>query len=65
MWANHGDDISTQYSGTAALKGDFVRYLTLGCQISKPAVKFHLNNVNIVLIRFHVGFNLLLTGISL
>ncbi|KAM7516026.1 hypothetical protein LguiA_005609 [Lonicera macranthoides] len=25
LWANHGDDISIQYSGTGALKGDFVR----------------------------------------
>ncbi|KAL9464773.1 hypothetical protein AB3S75_002389 [Citrus x aurantiifolia] len=25
LWANHGDDISLQYSGTPALKGDFVR----------------------------------------
>ncbi|KAK8274831.1 hypothetical protein V6Z12_D10G097200 [Gossypium hirsutum] len=25
LWANHGDDISIQYSGTAALKGDLVR----------------------------------------
>ncbi|KAL8168325.1 hypothetical protein V2J09_009824 [Rumex salicifolius] len=25
MWATHGDDISIQYSGTPALKGDFVR----------------------------------------
>jgi hypothetical protein len=25
VWANHGDAISTQYSGTPALKGDFVR----------------------------------------
>ncbi|XP_078448417.1 phosphoinositide phosphatase SAC7-like isoform X2 [Wolffia australiana] len=25
-WANHGDEISMQYSGTPALKGDFVRY---------------------------------------
>ncbi|XVE82399.1 hypothetical protein DITRI_Ditri16bG0001400 [Diplodiscus trichospermus] len=25
LWANHGDDISVQYSGTAAIKGDFVR----------------------------------------
>ncbi|KAJ4841336.1 Fimbrin, actin-bundling protein, partial [Turnera subulata] len=24
LWANHGDDISIQYSGTPALKGDFV-----------------------------------------
>eukprot|EP00257_Ricinus_communis_P017833 XP_015576365.1 phosphoinositide phosphatase SAC7 [Ricinus communis] len=26
LWANHGDDISIQYSGTPALKGDYVRY---------------------------------------
>nr|XP_043633432.1 phosphoinositide phosphatase SAC6-like [Erigeron canadensis] len=26
LWSNHGDDISIQYSGTPALKGDFVRY---------------------------------------
>ena len=26
MWADNGDDISIQYSGTPALKGDFVRY---------------------------------------
>ncbi|KAL0847738.1 hypothetical protein Bca101_020985 [Brassica carinata] len=26
VWANHGDDVSIQYSGTPALKGDFVRY---------------------------------------
>ncbi|KAK4416886.1 Phosphoinositide phosphatase SAC6, partial [Sesamum alatum] len=25
LWANHGDDISIQYAGTPALKGDFVR----------------------------------------
>lgn len=25
VWANHGDEISIQYSGTPALKGDFVR----------------------------------------
>ncbi|KAL1540696.1 Fimbrin, actin-bundling protein [Salvia divinorum] len=25
LWANHGDDVSIQYSGTPALKGDFVR----------------------------------------
>ncbi|KAL2499190.1 Phosphoinositide phosphatase SAC6 [Abeliophyllum distichum] len=25
VWANHGDDVSIQYSGTPALKGDFVR----------------------------------------
>jgi hypothetical protein len=26
VWADNGDDISIQYSGTPALKGDFVRY---------------------------------------
>ncbi|XP_020207836.1 phosphoinositide phosphatase SAC6 isoform X1 [Cajanus cajan] len=26
LWADHGDDISTQYTGTPALKGDFVRF---------------------------------------
>lgn len=26
LWANHGDNISIQYSGTPALKGDFVRH---------------------------------------
>lgn len=26
MWADHGDDISIEYSGTGALKGDFVRF---------------------------------------
>ncbi|KAL7143740.1 hypothetical protein ABFS83_08G212900 [Erythranthe nasuta] len=25
LWANHGDDISIQYAGTPAMKGDFVR----------------------------------------
>ncbi|GKF90437.1 phosphoinositide phosphatase SAC6-like protein [Tanacetum coccineum] len=32
LWANHGDDISLQYSGTPALKGDFVRcFYTVFC----------------------------------
>eukprot|EP00250_Pteridium_aquilinum_P014498 c22030_g1_i1 orf=309-2078(-) len=26
LWADHGDNVSVQYSGTSALKGDFVRY---------------------------------------
>ncbi|XP_024372044.1 phosphoinositide phosphatase SAC6 [Physcomitrium patens] len=26
LWADHGDDVSIQYSGTGALKGDFVRF---------------------------------------
>lgn len=49
MWANHGDDISIQYSGTPALKGDFVRCgkrTTLG--IAKDGinalVRYYLNN---------------------
>jgi hypothetical protein len=31
LWADHGDEISIQYSGTQALKGDFVR-----CLVSLP-----------------------------
>ncbi|KAH7287003.1 hypothetical protein KP509_32G032600 [Ceratopteris richardii] len=26
LWADHGDNVSIQYSGTSALKGDFVRF---------------------------------------
>lgn len=29
MWADNGDDISMQYAGTPALKGDFVRGISL------------------------------------
>ena len=31
VWADHGDDISIQYSRTGALKGDFVRYVLFCC----------------------------------
>ncbi|XP_019175528.1 PREDICTED: phosphoinositide phosphatase SAC7-like isoform X1 [Ipomoea nil] len=49
LWANHGDDISIQYSGTPALKGDFVRYgkrtvegiLNDGCN---ALMRYYLNN---------------------
>ncbi|XP_021907955.1 phosphoinositide phosphatase SAC6-like isoform X2 [Carica papaya] len=49
LWANHGDDISIQYSGTPALKGDFVRFgqrtvqgiLKDGCN---ALVRYYLNN---------------------
>ncbi|KAK4261670.1 hypothetical protein QN277_004633 [Acacia crassicarpa] len=49
IWANHGDDISAQYSGTPALKGDFVRYgrrtmrgiLKDGCSALQ---RYYLNN---------------------
>ncbi|KAJ8545111.1 hypothetical protein K7X08_017694 [Anisodus acutangulus] len=49
LWANHGDDISIQYSGTPALKGDFVRYghrtaqgiLADGCN---ALMRYYLNN---------------------
>ncbi|KAL7247450.1 hypothetical protein ACSBR2_002378 [Camellia fascicularis] len=49
LWANHGDDISIQYSGTPALKGDFVRcgqrtvqgILKDGCN---ALVRYYLNN---------------------
>ncbi|KAM3362880.1 phosphoinositide phosphatase SAC6 [Capsicum galapagoense] len=49
LWANHGDDISIQYSGTPALKGDFVRcghrtaqgVLADGCN---ALTRYYLNN---------------------
>ncbi|KAM3343010.1 phosphoinositide phosphatase SAC6 [Capsicum galapagoense] len=49
LWANHGDDISIQYSGTPALKGDFVRYgkrtvqgiVNDGCN---ALMRYYLNN---------------------
>ncbi|GAB2282470.1 GTPase activating protein (GAP) for Rho1p [Dionaea muscipula] len=49
MWANHGDDISIQYSGTPALKGDFVRLGQRTIQgILKDGwnalVRYYLNN---------------------
>ncbi|XP_042026665.1 phosphoinositide phosphatase SAC6-like [Salvia splendens] len=49
MWANHGDDISIQYAGTRALKGDFVRFgkRTI-CGTVKEGwtalVRYYLNN---------------------
>ncbi|KAM0057432.1 putative phosphatidylinositol-3,4-bisphosphate 4-phosphatase [Helianthus debilis subsp. tardiflorus] len=49
LWANHGDDISIQYSGTPALKGDFVRfgYRTIkGILIDgwNALMRYYLNN---------------------
>ncbi|KAJ6792114.1 phosphoinositide phosphatase SAC6-like [Iris pallida] len=49
MWANHGDEISIQYSGTPALKGDFVRCGTRTIQgIAKDGwnslARYYLNN---------------------
>lgn len=49
LWANHGDAISIQYSGTPALKGDFVRYgkrtvqgiVNDGCN---ALMRYYLNN---------------------
>lgn len=40
VWANHGDEISLQYSGTPALKGDFVRYFCIYFSIL-PGVYMH------------------------
>jgi hypothetical protein len=40
VWANHGDDISIQYSGTPALKGDFVRYFPISLY-----KKFHVPRI--------------------
>ncbi|WVZ75327.1 hypothetical protein U9M48_023394 [Paspalum notatum var. saurae] len=49
LWANHGDAISTQYSGTPALKGDFVRYgkrTTQGIfnDLWNALARYYLNN---------------------
>ncbi|XP_074582504.1 phosphoinositide phosphatase SAC7-like isoform X2 [Curcuma longa] len=49
LWANHGDAISIQYSGTPALKGDFVRYGKRTAQgIAKDGwnalARYYLNN---------------------
>ncbi|GLT82535.1 hypothetical protein SLE2022_008990 [Rubroshorea leprosula] len=49
LWANHGDDISIQYSGTPALKGDFVRFgqrTTQGIMndLRNALVRYYLNN---------------------
>ena len=32
MWAEQGDEISLEYAGTHALKGDLVRYGTFGSE---------------------------------
>ncbi|CAF2073603.1 unnamed protein product [Brassica oleracea var. botrytis] len=49
LWANHGDEVSIQYSGTPALKGDFVRYghrTTQGVLKDgwSSLVRYYLNN---------------------
>jgi hypothetical protein len=49
LWADHGDDISIQYSGTGALKGDFVRFghRTIRGLLQdgyNSAVRYYLNN---------------------
>ncbi|KAK4773949.1 hypothetical protein SAY87_028968 [Trapa incisa] len=49
VWANHGDDISIQYSGTPALKGDFVRYGQRTAQgilndFKNSLMRYYLNN---------------------
>ncbi|KAL6899782.1 hypothetical protein ACP4OV_006440 [Aristida adscensionis] len=49
LWANHGDAISIQYSGTPALKGDFVRYgkrTTQGIlnDLRNSLARYYLNN---------------------
>ncbi|GJN21310.1 hypothetical protein PR202_gb08775 [Eleusine coracana subsp. coracana] len=49
LWANHGDAISNQYSGTPALKGDFVRYgkrTTQGIlnDLRNSLARYYLNN---------------------
>ncbi|CAN4105436.1 unnamed protein product [Withania somnifera] len=48
LWANHGDDISIQYSGTPALKGDFVRY-------GKRSVQGIVNDGCYALMRYYLN----------
>ncbi|GKV22002.1 hypothetical protein SLEP1_g31911 [Rubroshorea leprosula] len=64
MWAEHGDEISLEYTGTYALKGDLVRY---GKQILAGIIKdgmsalstYYLNNfqdeIRKLLKLFHVS----------
>ncbi|AQK52991.1 Phosphoinositide phosphatase SAC6 [Zea mays] len=47
LWANHGDAISIQYSGTPALKGDFVRKRTtqgILNDLRNALARYYLNN---------------------
>ncbi|PHU26841.1 Phosphoinositide phosphatase SAC7 [Capsicum chinense] len=69
LWANHGDDISIQYSGTPALKGDFVRFghrtaqgvLADGCN---ALTRYYLNNfVDGTNQSFPLALGLILTGL--
>ncbi|OEL24779.1 Phosphoinositide phosphatase SAC7 [Dichanthelium oligosanthes] len=48
VWANHGDAISIQYSGTPALKGDFVRY-------GKRTTEGILNDLRNALSRYYLN----------
>ncbi|CAA3005538.1 Phosphoinositide phosphatase SAC6 [Olea europaea subsp. europaea] len=48
LWANHGDEVSIQYSGTSALKGDFVRY-------GKRTVQGILNDGYNALMRYYLN----------
>lgn len=48
LWANHGDDISIQYSGTPALKGDFVRF-------GKRTIQGILNDLRNALARYYLN----------
>lgn len=48
LWANHGDAISIQYSGTPALKGDFVRY-------GKRTIQGILNDLRNSLARYYLN----------
>nr|XP_010918247.1 phosphoinositide phosphatase SAC6 isoform X2 [Elaeis guineensis] len=69
LWANHGDDISIQYSGTPALKGDFVRHGKRTVQgIIKDGwnalARYYLNNfVDGTKQSFRLAFALVLAGL--
>lgn len=40
MWAEQGDEISLEYAGTNALKGDLVRYEIFGTESCVPMFSF-------------------------
>ena len=56
VWANHGDDISIQYSGTPALKGDFVRYFSMDLA-SLCSYDLILENINLIVYHHVIRIN--------
>ena len=42
VWAEQGDEISLEYAGTNALKGDLVRYMEIYVNVCKESVSIHI-----------------------